>query len=443
MSKRKELFEKMLSSISQIKKAVKDRTSTTNQDEIKKTISEMVSQNRRSLVEEAMSQFRKGEFTLPNEDREPMPQVVEKSDDPKVQSFQNWQDTVYLTSKILRVHPRHLNIWQRQSGSVSELKKAMDTATSGEGSEWIPTEFSAQLIDRVRLALKVAALFPRVPMPSNPFKIPVVSSDATAKLIGESTGDSATKISASTPGTRQATLTAKKLAARVLFSEEMSEDSIVATSDFVKQNIAIALAFGLEDALINGDDSATHQDSNVTDSTDARKAFQGLRKLTQSGNKVTCTTFNLTNVRTIRLKMGKYGTDPSQLAWITGPAGLMQLMNLTEVVTVDKYGQFATVLNGEIGRLDGIPIIVSEKVQEDLNTSGVYDGTTTNNTILILAHRNAFTVGDRRRLTVKTFEDIQTDQTIVVASQRNAFTSYYDTTTESVVAQGVDVSTSL
>ena len=33
----------------------------------------------------------------------------------------------------------------------SELKKAMDTATGGEGSEWVPTELSARMIDAERL----------------------------------------------------------------------------------------------------------------------------------------------------------------------------------------------------------------------------------------------------------------------------------------------------
>jgi len=52
------------------------------------------------------------------------------------------------------------------------------------------------------------------------------------------------------------------------------------------------------------------------------------------------------------------------------------------VRTVDKYGQFATVLNGELGKIDGIPVIVSEKIRENLNASGVYDGTTTTKTLL-------------------------------------------------------------
>jgi HK97 family phage major capsid protein len=141
--------------------------------------------------------------------------------------LQDLNDNIYIASNVLKVHPTQLNMWREFQQGDSELKKALDTATSGEGSDWIPTGFSASLIDLVRVQLKVANLFRRITMPTNPYKFPVVSADATGYLQTESIADEATKLRASTPTTSSLELSAVKLAARILFSEEISEDSVV------------------------------------------------------------------------------------------------------------------------------------------------------------------------------------------------------------------------
>ena len=280
-------------------------------------------------------------------------------------------------------------------------------------------------------------------MPTNPFKLPVVASDATAYLVGESTADgTGDKITASTPGSRNLSLTAKKLGARVLYSEEMTEDSIVATSSFVLDNLAIAIASGLETAIINGALSTPHIDSDVTSASDARKSFKGLRASVLSGARQDLNTFTTANLRSLRFKMGKYGIDPSKLVWITGPKGMKALMGLAEVITVDKYGALATVLSGEMGKFDGIPIIVSDAVREDLSVTGSYDGTTATKSVILCVYTPTFVIGDKRRVTVKTWEDIERDQTVVVSTVRNAFGSLQDETAEKVVALGHNVDAS-
>jgi HK97 family phage major capsid protein len=348
--------------------------------------------------------------------------------------LQELNDNIYITSNILKVHPTQLAMWQEFQAGDSELKKALDTATSGEGSDWIPTGFSASLIDLVRVQLKVANLFRRITMPTNPFKFPVVSADATGYLQSESIADEASKLRASTPTTTNLELSAVKLAARTLFSEEISEDSIVPILPWLREQIVLALATAEEKAVINGDTSTIHQDSNVTAAYDAQKAWTGLRKLVVSGAKVDCGTFNLDNLRSVRKELGKYGVDPSKLAYIVGLSGYIQLLGIKDsssnqvVTTVDKYGPNATILTGELGKIDGSPIIVSENVYENLNASGVYDGTTTTKTIMLLAYTPAFIIGDRRRVTVKTAADIETDQQILVATQRLDFHPFYATT---------------
>jgi HK97 family phage major capsid protein len=446
MANAKEILDNLLKKVSDLSDQVKQVKESGNKENIEKSFKDLLDSREEALRATMVSEVRKGRFSADDDDEEKAPHemIVSKARSDSQRDFQRWNDQVYLVSKILKTHPSRLKIWKDgMAGPVSELKKAMDTATAAEGLEWVPTEFSADLTDRVRLAMKVSGLFRHIPMPSNPFKLPVVASDGTAYLVGESTIDGTdSKITASTPGTRNLSLTAKKLGARVLYSEEMSEDSIIATSSFVLDNMAIAIAAGLETGFINGSTSATHMDSDVSASTDARKAFDGLRKAVLSTARQDLSTFSTANLRSMRFKMGKYGIDPSKLCYITGPKGMKQFLGLAEVITVDKYGALATVLSGEMGKFDGIPIVVSEYVREDVATTGSYDGTVSTKTTVLLTYVPTWIIGDRRKVTVKTWEDVERDQTVVVSTVRNAFGSLHDSTTEKIVALGHNVDAS-
>lgn len=324
-------------------------------------------------------------------------------------------------------------------GYGSELRKAMDTATSGEGADWIPTNFSAELIRVLHLAQKVAALHPTFRMPTDTFRWPLQTSNLVAYLVSEATSDSNALIKASTPGTSRRTFDAVKLGARVLSSTELDEDSATPLLPFLKDEIVQCIIRGIENAIINGDNAATHMDSDVTTTDDQKKAWEGYRKLCLDAAKVDCGTFSQTTARTIREKMGKYGINPFDLAWVPGIKVYIKMLAFDDVRTVDKYGSKATVLQGELGKFDGIPIVVSEHVKEDLNASGLYDGTTTTKTILPLIHVGSFLLGDRRIITVKSDEKIETDQFVIVTTWRGDFKARYNPATEAIIGIGRNI----
>ena len=320
------------------------------------------------------------------------------------------------------------NLFRYELERNSELRKAMDSSTSGEGGAWVPTMFSANLIDDIRLALRVSALFPRITMPagSGSFDVPVQGARRDAYLVGEATADSGnTAYPAATPPTAKVTFSAIKHGLRILFSDELEEDSAIAIMPLVRSELVYALANAEEKAIINGDTTGTHMDSNVTAGTDIQKSFMGLRKLSggNSGDAaVNISTLSLANLRSIRQNMGKFGTNPSDLAWVVGLSGYIQMLGLNEVVTVDKFGPSATVTNGTLGFLDGIPIVVSEHIKQDLNATGVYDNTTKTKTVMLLAHKPSFYVAEKPGgLKVESDRDINIGQNIMVASRRFDF----------------------
>src|SRR5690606_31215915 len=97
-----------------------------------------------------------------------------------------------------------------------------------------------------------------VQMPTNPFTYPLSTTrpefERTAEL-GSAT--------ASSPGTDDLVLNAKKLTGLVEYSYEADEDSIIAILPFILGQLGEAAGDALEDAIINGDTADTHQDSDT------------------------------------------------------------------------------------------------------------------------------------------------------------------------------------
>lgn len=320
--------------------------------------------------------------------------------------------------QVAREHPQFKDRWKR-------VLRAMDTDTSGEGLDWIPTGVGASLNERVRAAGKVAPLFDRINLPTNPWKWPLEGADAVAYRVAEPTGDTATKVTVSTPGTGAATFDAEIFGARVLFSRSLEADSAVAILPYVQRKIVQAFVDAEERAIIDGDTDGTHQDSDVgASTTDARTAWDGLRKrglANSSASGASALTVALLAAR--RADMDYYGLNPNEMAFIVPMSSYYALLSDTNVITVDKYGPQATILNGELGKLYGVPLVVSEWIRSDLNASGVYDGITTTKTFALAVSRTQWVMGGRTPLALETDDSIyrETYQRVVVGWMRQDF----------------------
>ena len=354
--------------------------------------------------------------------------------------IRGFADDAYITATLLRTSPQNLKMWQGFRDSNTALRRAMDTATSDEGSQWVPTTLSTNLVEKYRLLARVPGLFTEIQMPRNPFKLPTNLADMTFYLIPESKSDEPSKTPSTQLTTGDLTLTAKKLRARSIWSEELDEESIIPLLPAVKNNIAKSAALAVEDAILNGDTTATHMDSDVTDTKDHRKIWKGLRKHALANSwSADLGTFDKDTTRGLLTKMAKYGITPSELAWITGPVCYNKLRGLAELLTVDKYGPAAVILTGEVGRYYGSPVIISEKTRQTLNATGYYDGSTVDNTELTVVNRSAFIIGNRGnwRLTVDFDNDV--DQYVLNVRFKKDFIPIYAIATEPIVATGFNV----
>ena len=124
----------------------------------------------------------------------------------------------------------------------------------------------------------------------------------------------------------------------------------------------------------------------------------------------------------IRAKLGKYGVRPSELAYVTDINTFIRSLSISNFRTLDKFGPQATVLTGQLGAVEGVPVIVSEQmVLADTDGKVTDAGNGTNTGRLLIFNRSQWRIGFRRELAIETVRDVQKRQTVMVISFRLAF----------------------
>lgn len=309
--------------------------------------------------------------------------------------------------------------------------KAFGIDSGDQGFAWIPTAVSDSYFDEYNLERRVASLFTEVKMPTNPYIWPVLSNGAIATRLGENSKKSPSDVFTTT----SITFTAVKMSNQYELPEELHEDSAVDMMKVIRQELIEGQAKAEEIAILEGDTATTHQHTNTqipglsgapaADSSE--RFFDGLRKRALAGNLKTDAGADAlveADLSGARSKMGKFGVQPSELAFIASSRVYFQMQDLDDVRTLEQYGPQATVLTGELAKINGIPVIVSEWLREDTDATGVNGATGGNNVkgSLILVNRKRFALGARRPLQIQVTDyRTQFDVTDLVSWQRKAF----------------------
>ena len=124
----------------------------------------------------------------------------------------------------------------------------------------------------------------------------------------------------------------------------------------------------------------------------------------------------------LRRKMGKYGLRPSELAFVTDIGTYVTVQAVESFQTVDKLGPHATLLTGQLGAIEGVPLIVSEQLSPaDSDGKVTAAGNVADRGRLLLVNRTQWRKGVKRELLIETERDIQRRKNVMVVSMRIAF----------------------
>ncbi len=319
------------------------------------------------------------------------------------------------------LNPRMLEEWQ------SNLKAAMDSTTGSSGDELVDTQEARALWDDVNLETAVAPLFNTIQMPSNPFQIPLQLGDVNWYPGTENVASKSTALT-----TARQTLTAYELVSEVPWSYDLDEDAVIAMMEELRRGLMRNGAEVIDDVILNADTTTLNNinaDGATIAATDAGKGhwllgFDGIihlplldntSQLNSHDGAVTDDMFN-----EIRAKLGKYGARPGQLVYITDINTFIRSLSDGTFRTLDKFGPQATVLTGQLGAVEGIPVIVSEQMKLAASDGLVTDGVAGTTGRLLIVNTSQWRVGFKRELSIETVRDPQKRQNIMVVSFRIA-----------------------
>lgn len=325
--------------------------------------------------------------------------------------------------------------WDRLQESFSRVAKTLDSTTSTGADEWVPTGTSSNLLDEVRLQTPEVNLFPTFNQPTNPFDWPLLTGIGQGYIRSEGTAPSAGELTSA-----KVSFAAKEFANLQKFTNILSEDSIIAIAPVVRQNMIRSLAESLTMAMVNGDtDAANHFDDDYDSATLGasnfpQHGFDGMFQYCldqavagdRSDYDCSAGTLTSTKIAAAMTLMGKYGAGRlNEIALVVGPMRWFDLLVDTKLVTQDVYGPKATILSGEVGRVFGVPVMISHAVgqrEAAVHTTGVNtDAQANTSSRALLVNRTRWRLGDRRTTLFEQDKNIESGVTSMIATSRWSF----------------------
>jgi hypothetical protein len=298
--------------------------------------------------------------------------------------------------------------------------KSLNTSTgAGYGDEFVAEGWRATLWEKPRIDNVVAQNTIFIPMPQDPYKLPIESTDPVVYAVSQTANENQLGINdsnAAIPDTRVATanttMTSGKLALRVGVAEELQEDSIIPVVTLWRQQAVRAMEDARDNVLLNADDETGSTNINQ----DGASATAGSKFLYGGGNGFlelplsTDTTLSVDNgggyptlskIREARRKLGRHMiSDLANLVIYVDPLTYVSLLQVDELNTFLNNGQFATVMTGEVGRIDNIPVFVTNEMASAQGTNGKVSNTAGSNTKgrLAIVHKPSWIAGYRREI---------------------------------------------
>lgn len=257
-------------------------------------------------------------------------------------------------------------------------KKALTEGTGSAGGYLVPPEYSTQLIQMVYAKTVVRKAGTTViPMNSNILYIPKQNGTANAAWLGENT-----TISDSNPTFTQVQLTAKKLAAMAIFSNELLQDSNPQVESVVMNDLANVLAVAQDNAFLQGT-GTNNQPKGIINQT-------GINTITAGANGADLTYDMIIDAIAAIQKASLGNFKPNAI--IMHPSIYYKAMKQKD--SMGRYLiepiQNASAATDFPGTIMGIPVLTTTTIPTDLTT-----GTSTTTSYVILGQFDEAIIGER------------------------------------------------
>jgi HK97 family phage major capsid protein len=282
-------------------------------------------------------------------------------------------------------------------------KAGIDYATNAGD---IDQEVSRMVEKEITLNLRTAGLFREVPVNSAATVLPIQpdvenavfqTGAATAGNLN-TVGDTGFKVS-------QVILNAYRLISQTFMDNHVDEEVLVNLMPMLIDSVARAHARAVDNAIINGSGSITGLDGYATANADT---------LSIGGSEV----LTAAKLLAARKDMGKYGINPSDVAYIVSQARYYELIEDAGFADITDVGSdVATKITGTVGGVYGSPVIVSDSFPAEATGIPVAFAVNMRNYVIPrlrgVTVEQDYEVGNQRRVIVATqslgFEELVAD----------------------------------
>ena len=339
-------------------------------------------------------------------------------------------------------------VMRMPSDVQSALGRAFaDSATAG--AEFIPDVFTADVWMPYEIPSNLAAAFPTVTLSGPTIKPKVTGQLRPYKMGAGTTSDQPAVLPGTSITTSSQTLEVPGWGMRTVVDIASAEDAAVPIVQLLQTMLPKALADGYEDAMINGDTAATHQDTIATwnirsrwgtsglgGSNDHRRTFIGFRAMAFDRSCTVDQSAGQTVAKILEELCGGHGEYAADdLLIVVGPELFFRKVATdSNVLTVDKFGPSASILRGAPASIGGKPIMPNRFMSADLAANGLYTGSGAYAGVLSIA-RSAFQHYQRRGPTVELTRVANTQSIELVATARKGMDTL-TASTDKVVMNG-------
>jgi len=337
-------------------------------------------------------------------------QFMDKRSNTKV--AQDEIDKFVLTSKIMNKSIEELSSYK------SYLEKAGDHLGGMTTPDDWETLFSTNLYQDMQDKLVLEPLFTnKVTMSSRTLVFPYnpeaghaswVADSAYKSTDGTSTGVARTH----TPA--DSLLKAEKLASKEYLGYEEEEDSIIAIAPIVRNAIVRRMARTTDTELLRGNagvETIAGQTGLALITGVGTFATDNSASVTQAGAYGPANPVTVADLQDTRRQMGPYGLNPSDVVYLVNESVYYDLLEDSDFRTMDLVGSNATILRGQIGTVNGSPVIVSD----------TFDTPAIDAVAAVALNASNYLFGELRGMRVERDVNIEDQKNILVATRRFAF----------------------
>lgn len=319
-----------------------------------------------------------------------------------------------------------------QSLADTARKYTLTTGGVGTGAELTDTLMWDQLFQDVHAATLVANLFrPFIDMAAGKYELSEMGDAVFYKPSAEGVA-----VTATDPTTAKRNLIAYTLKAQIDISDEESEDSIINLLSTLRATLVRNAAEVIDEMILNADATLLKVNINhyyPTTGEDIDVAsrfligFDGLihyclDEVTGQADTLgagTAGALSEDDFATLISMLEKYGDKQERLAFIVDRWVKNKMLTIESFKTVDKLGDKATLLIGQVGQVFGVPVVMSGQLAKSCATGQVHQ-TAASNTLgrIIAVNRDMWKVGLRRSIRVAVQRDEPKTLTSIVATMR-------------------------